>query len=122
MDGEEKVYTDGYYLQKNIDYAAASTEFAYFSDIIEKSADMKAGDIAAITSDNAGYHIIMKYDPTPKAYENAANEVWFKNFTSTLIDELFWLECEALFDEMVINEKLLAKAPDIKEIGVNGEF
>ena len=117
-----KTYTDGYYLQKNIDYAAVSTEFAYFSDIIEQADTMKAGDISAITSDGAGYHIIMKYDPTPKAYENAENEVWFKNFTSTLIDELFWQECEALFDEMVVNEKLLAKAPDIKEIGVNGEF
>ncbi len=121
-DGGSEIYTDGYYLQKNIDYAAASTEFAYFSDIIEQADGMKAGEIAAITSDGAGYHIIMKYDPTPKAYENAENEVWFKNFTSTLIDELFWEECENLFEYMVVDEKILAKASDIKKIGVNTEF
>ncbi len=121
-DGGSEVYADGYYLQKNIDYAAASSEFAYFSDIIEEADEMDAGEIAAITSDGAGYHIIMKYDPTPKAYENAENEVWFQNFTSTLIDELFWEECEDLFEYMVVDEKILAKASDIKEIGVNTEF
>ena len=121
-DGGSTVYTDGYYLQKNIDYAAASTEFAYFSDIISKAETMQAGEIVAITSDNAGYHIIMKYDPTPKAYENAANEVWFKNFTSDLIDKLFLDTCKALYDYMEIHEKVLAQAPSIKELGVNTEF
>ena len=121
-DGGSEIYTDGYYLQKNIDYAAAGSSFAYFSDIIEQSEAMKAGEIAAITTDATGYHIIMKYDPTPKAYESAANEVWFKNFTSDLIDKLFLEECEKLFDDMVVNEKILAKASDIKKIGVNAEF
>lgn len=121
-DGGEEVYTDGYYLQKNIDYAAVSDEFAYFSDIVNESDSLNAGDIVAITSDSAGYHIIMKFDSTPQAYENAVNEVWFKNFTSDLISELFWEECESLFDDMVINEKIWAKASDIKQIGVNTDF
>ena len=121
-NGGNTVYTDGYYLQKNLDYATVSTEFAYFSDIISKTETMKAGEIAAITSDNAGYHIIMKYDPTPQAYTYAENEVWFKNFTSDLIDKLFLEECKSLYNYMEIHEKVLAKAPSIKELGVNTEF
>ena len=118
----ETVYTDGYYLQKNLDYATVSTEFAYFSDIISKTETMKAGEIVSITSDNAGYHIIMKYDPTPQAYTIAENEVWFKNFTSDLINKLFLEECKSLYSYMEINEKVLAQAPSIKELGVNTEF
>lgn len=122
VDGGSKTYSDGYYLQKNLDYAAASSEFAYFTDIISQCETMKAGEIAAIKSDNAGYHIIMKYDPTPEAYTKAENEVWFKNFTTDLIDKLFLETCQDLYAEMKIDEKVLAKAPSIKEIGVNADF
>ena len=121
-DSANSTYTDGYYLQKTLDYAAASSEFAYFADIISQAEGMKAGEIAAIKTDSAGYHIIMKYDPTPKAYEKAENEVWFKNFTSDLIDKLFLETCQGLYDYMEIQEKVLAQAPSIKELGVNTEF
>ena len=121
-DGGVTVYTDGYYLQKNIDYAAAGSEFSYFSDIISRMEQMQIGEIAAIKTDNAGYHIIMKYEHTPQAYELAENEVWFKNFTTDLMDELFMETCRALFPEMKLHDKVWAKAPDIKEIGVNTDF
>ena len=98
------------------------SDVAYFSDIVAEFEDMQAGEIAEITSDSAGYHIIMKYDPTPKAYELPANEVWFKNFTSGLVQELFVDECEKLFDDMVVNEKVLATVSDIKRIGANTDF
>ena len=122
QDGSESVYPDGYYLQKNLDYAGAGSDFAYFSDIIAASESMEAGAVAKITSDASGYHIIMKYDPTPKAYENAANEVWFKNFNSGLVEKLFLERCQALYADMTVNEKVLASASDIKKIGVNLYF
>ena len=121
-DGGTEIYTDGYYLQKTLDYAAMGSDVAYFSDIIKSFEDMQAGEIAEITSDAAGYHIIMKYDPTPKAYDLAANEVWFKNFISGLVQELFMEECENLFDDMVVNEKVLATVSDIRKIGANTDF
>ena len=83
---------------------------------------MEAGTVAKITSDAAGYHIIMKYDPTPKAYENAANEVWFKNFNSGLVEKLFLERCQSLYADMTVNEKVFASASDIKKIGVNLYF
>jgi len=121
-DGGAEIYTDGYYLQKNLNYAAMGSDVAYFSDIIANMEYMEAGDIAEILSDGAGYHIIMKYNPTPKAYDAAVNEVWFKNFTSNLVQELFMDECEKLYGEMVVNNKVLATVSDIKRIGANSDF
>ena len=121
-DGGSETYTDGYYLQKNLNYEAMGSDVAYFSDIVSETEDMQAGEIAEITSDPAGYHIIMKYKPTQNAYDLPANEVWFKNFVSSLVQELFMEECESLFDEMVVNDKILATVSDIKKIGTNTDF
>ena len=121
-DFGEDSYPDGYYLQKNIDYAGAGSDFAYFTDIINAMDAMESGDIVSITSDAAGYHIVMKYTPTPKAYENDINKVWFQNFISALVDELFMDECQALYSYMTVNTEILATAADIKRIGVNLYF
>ena len=59
-DGGSDIYTDGYYLQKTLNYEAIGSDVAYFSDIVAEFEDMQAGEIAEITSDAAGYHIIMK--------------------------------------------------------------
>ena len=122
LDGSDNTYTDGYYLQKDLNYAELSSDFSYFSDIITAMSSMENGDIVSIVTDNAGYHIIMKYAPTPQAYEIEANAVWFKNFTSGLIEKLFLAECHKLFPEMIVNEKVLADAKDIKKLGVNASF
>lgn len=121
-DGGAETYTDGYYLQKTLDYAAMGSDVAYFSDIIANMEYLNVGEIAEILSDNEGYHIVMKYTPTPGAYDNAANEVWFKNFLPNLVQELFMNECEQLFGEMIVNEKVLATVTDIRKIGANDSF
>ena len=121
-DGGSETYTDGYYLQNTLNYEAMGSDVAYFSDIIEDFEGMQAGEITEILSDAAGYHIIMKYNPTSKAYDIPANEAWFKNFTSGLVQELFMEECEKLFEDMTVNEKILATVSDIKKIGANTDF
>lgn len=118
-DQGEETYTDGYYLQKNIDYAGVGDSFAYFTDIITAMDSMEVGSIAEIRSDSSGYHIVMKYAPTPKAYESAVNEVWFKNFKTALVEELFREECQKHFADMSVDPDILATASDIKKIGVN---
>lgn len=118
----EEIYTDGYYLQKNVDYASVGSDFAYFSDIITAMESMEDGDIVKITSDAAGYHIIMKYAPTPGAYDEEINEPWFQNFNSSLVEKLFLDECYTLSAEIEIDEQVLASATDIKRIGSNYYF
>ena len=118
----EEIYTDGYYLQKNVDYAAVGSDFAYFADIITAMDAMEDGDIVKITSDAAGYHIIMKYAPTPGAYDEEINEPWFQNFNSSLVEKLFLDECYTISPEIELDAKVLASATDIKRIGSNYYF
>lgn len=118
----EDIYTDGYYLRKTVDYAGLSAEYSYFSDIITAMDSMQDGDIAIITSNSAGYHIVMKYAPTEGAYDKEVNEPWFKDFHSALVEQLFLDECHSYFEEISVNFEILASATDIKNIGANFYF
>ena len=104
------------------DYAAVGSDFAYFADIITAMDAMEDGDIVKITSDAGGYHIIMKYAPTPGAYDEEINEPWFQNFNSSLVEKLFLDECYTLSPEIELDAKVLASATDIKRIGSNYYF
>ena len=112
-------YTDGYYLQKTLNYSSAGSEFTYFTDIVNAMDAMENGEIAEITSDSLGYHIVIKLAPSEKAYEMDVNQVWFKNFNSALVESLFLEECRSLYGEMTVDFEILATISDIKAIGVN---
>jgi uncharacterized protein YukE len=111
-------YEDGYYIRKDIDYLAAGAEYEYLSKIVTEFATMQAGETMLVSSPQ-GYHIIMKYDLPSKAYENEVNEGWFSDFHQQLIDRLFIDMCSEYFDSIVTDEKILATAPTMKEVGAN---
>lgn len=111
-------YEDGYYIRKDIDYLAAGAEYEYLSKIVTEFATMQAGETMLVPSPQ-GYHIIMKYDLPSKAYENEVNEGWFSDFHQQLIDRLFIDMCSEYFDSIVTDEKILATAPTMKEVGAN---
>ncbi len=115
---ESSEYDDGYYLQKGIDYAASGADYAYLSDIVSKLDTMEIGEMSIVQSDY-GYHIIRKYAHSQKAYENEVNEAWFENFNSDLIDYLFLETCKKHYDAIQLDEKVYAKTPSMKEIGIN---
>lgn len=115
--GEEQ-YTDGYYLNLDTDYASAGDSFAYLSEITEKLKDVEPGTTVLVESSD-GMHIVRKYEPTSGAYDIAANEPWFKTFSSSLVEDLFLEKCRELFDCITVDEKVLASATDIRRIGTN---
>ena len=84
-DTQAAIYTDGYYLQKGMDYSASNQDFLYLDTIVEKLSDpaVKVGDVIMISSPS-GYHILMKCSPTENAYELEANDVWFSGFATLL--------------------------------------
>ena len=82
---------------------------------------MQEGEVTMVKS-KFGYHIVKKYAHTEKAYENEANEAWFENFNTRLIDELFLEECRALYADIKIDEAILAKAPSMKEVAPNYNY
>lgn len=119
-DKQAAIYTDGYYLQKGMDFSASGQDYMYLDTIVEKLSDpnVKVGDVIMIPSPS-GYHILMKCAPTDKAYEIEANNVWFSGFASALTAELFADRCDSYMEQINLNGKVYATAPDMKAVGVN---
>ena len=119
-DTQAAIYTDGYYLQKGMDYSASGQDFLYLDTIVEKLSDpaVKVGDVIMISSPS-GYHILMKCSPTENAYELEANDVWFSGFATLLTGDLFADRVEPYRSQIEVNQKVYAKAPSMKEVGVN---
>ena len=119
-DTQAAIYTDGYYLQKGVDFSASGEDFMYLDTIVEQlsSADVKDGDVIMIPSPS-GYHILMKCAPTEKAYELEANEVWFTNFASGFTAEIFEERAEPYLAQIQLNEKVYSHAPTMKEVTIN---
>jgi hypothetical protein len=119
-DTQAAIYTDGYYLQKGVDYTASGEDFMYLDTIVEKlsSADVQNGDVIMIPSPS-GYHILMKCAPTENAYELEANDVWFSSFATELTGQLLAKYAEPYLAQIKLNEKVYANAPSMKEVAVN---
>ena len=119
-DTQASIYTDGYYLQKGVDFSASGEDYMYLDTIVEKlsSTEIQNGDIIMISSPS-GYHILMKCAPTDKAYELEANQVWFSNFASGFTAEIFADRAEPYLAQIKLNEKVYAIAPTMKEVNLN---
>ncbi len=115
---DKSEYSDGYYLQRKIDYTASGADYDYLEQIVNALETMQDGEVTMVKS-GSGYHIIKKYAHTEKAYEKEANEAWFETFYEDLVESLFLDECQKLFADMKVNEKVLATAPTMKEVKVN---
>ena len=118
---DASTYNDGYYLQKGIEYSASGSSYVYLEEIVEKLEGMQVGDIALVSS-AFGYHIIMKYEHTEKAYEKEENETWFENFNTALIEKLFLEACQSYYPYITVDDKVLAEAPTMKDVSVNYNY
>lgn len=114
-------YDDGFYLARNISYTQLG--FSYMDEIIRTLDGMKDGEVALVPSDQ-GYHIIKKYAPTESAYEKEENLDYFFNdyfdFNNDLMEQLLLDECEKYYADIKVNEKVVAAAPSMKEVAING--
>ena len=70
----------------------------------------------------SGWHIVMKYAHSEQAYDKEQNESYFKDFHENLMEELLLDECKALYSNIVVDEKLLAAAPKMKDVAINGIY
>ena len=119
-DTQAAIYTDGYYLKKDVDYSASGDDYLYLDKIIEQlsSADAKDGDVIMIPS-TSGYHILFKCAPTQNAYDLEANKVWFSSFATDFAGEIFDDTAKPYLEQIKLDEKVYAKAPSMKEVAVN---
>ena len=119
-DTQATIYTDGYYLQTNLDYSAMGQDYMHLDNIVETLSDpnLANGSVVIIPS-SAGYHILLKCAPTEKAYELEANTEWFSNFSTGLVGEIFAQRAEPYMKQIKLNEKVYATAPSMKEVALN---
>lgn len=119
-DTQAAIYTDGYYLQKGIDYSSLGEDYMHLDNIVEKLSDpnLENGSVIMLSSP-AGYHILYKCAPTDKAYELEANREWFSNFSTGFVGEIFAQRADPYIKEIKINEKVYATVPNMKEITPN---
>ncbi len=123
-DGDE--FEDGYYLKKGVEYSAGDDSLLYLDTIVEKLSDAKAGEVILVPS-TMGYHIVMKLDPTDRAYELETNETWFETasgtgFAATLTQEAFLNECKKYYDMVVLDEAIYAETPSMKQVKANQHY
>ena len=117
-DAEISEYDDGIYLPKNLSVSNETQTLALIADAVAKA---EIGDVIAVQSES-GWHIIKKYAHTEKAYEKEENEVYFSDFNDQLTEQLLFDECQKLIPDIVVHEKVLAKAPKMKDVAINGKY
>ena len=119
-DTQAAIYTDGYYLQKGVDFSASGEDYMYLDTIVEKlsGTDTKNGDVIMISSPS-GYHILYKCAPTQNAYDLEENNVWFSGFASNFTGMIFDDTAKPYLEQIKLDEKVYAKSPSMKEVAVN---
>lgn len=119
-DTQAAIYTDGYYLQKGVDFSASGEDYMYLDKIVEElsGADTKNGDVIMIPSPS-GYHILFKCAPTQNAYDLEANKVWFSSFATDFTGMMFDDIAEPYLTKIELNQKVYAKSPSMKEVALN---
>lgn len=117
-NAEISEFDDGIYLPKSLSVSTENQALSLISDALSKA---EIGDVIAVQS-ATGWHIVKKYAHTEKAYEKEENEMYFKNFISSLTEDLLLDECMKVDADIKVNEKVLAKAPTMRDVAINGKY
>ena len=112
---------DADYYVSDIDQASYTGKYAYMNDLYLGIKDMDIGDVKMIETDY-GYHIVMKYKIADGAFSDSENEIWFENFTTALVTQVFSNKCSSVLPNIKVNDENLAKAKSITEIAINYDY
>lgn len=118
--GQEATEPSGCYLS-DIDASSYTGEYSYMNDIYVALKNMEIGEIRSVKT-KYGYHIIMKYELESGAFSSSDSSVWFENFNTALITELFNTKCSDIIDKISVCTENLASARSITEIGINYDY
>lgn len=109
------------YFVSDIDRATYTGEYEYMDKIYSAVSGMDDGDIEVVETEY-GYHVIMKYEMPDGAYGESDYSIWFENFNTALITNIFNAKCESLLSGVKLNEENFSKARSIKDIGINYDY
>ena len=109
------------YYVSDIDAPSYVGQYAYMNDLYVALKEMGEGDVRMVETEY-GFHIIMKYEIEDGAYEDSENEIWFENFNSVLVTEVFSNKCSSILPNIEVNSENLSKAKSITEIAINYDY
>ena len=113
-DGNKKTYLrieSGY-------YEAQGSHYAYFDEIAALTAEMKFGECKVVDS-GAGFHIIYKAEHDKGAYADEEYKDVFGGFDAEFVSMLYEELCGQYEDIIRIDNEVLEKLPDMKDVAVN---
>ena len=67
----------------------------------------------------AGFHIIYKYEHDKAAYDDEKYKDTFSGFDTEFVDMLFEEKCRDYEDKISIDNEVLDKLPDMKDVASN---
>lgn len=109
------------YYVSDIDAPSYVGKYAYMNNLYLELKEMNDGDIRMVETEY-GFHVIMKYEIEDGAYEDSKNEIWFENFNSVLVTEVFGNKCSSILPNIEVNKENLASAKSITEIAINYDY
>lgn len=111
-----KSYPNGIFLSDEKGYS-----LQYLNELAIELSEAEVGDVILFESDNA-FHLVMKYPLAAGAWNVEANADWFGTFDDEVVESIVAKLCEEYMDQIVVDESVLAKASDMKNIGANWNY
>ena len=75
----------------------------YLDDIQDALAGMQVGEIALVASENA-YHLIMKYELLPQAYQDKENADWFEDLDEEVATHIVDQMCQKYISDIIVDD------------------
>lgn len=102
-------------------YSSQVAEAAYFDEMATMIKGLETGECAMYESES-GYHVLMRYDLEPGAYDKEENKDYFETFYTDLTEHLFGELCRSRTGEVEVNDAAFEDVPAMIEIGANVKY
>lgn len=96
---EDKLYKNGYYLQRN-------TQF--IDKIVDAAFELEIGEWVKLET-NVGTHYVKRIEMDKAPWTNSENDDFLSAFENTVINEFFGFYLDSFADEVVVNEDALSE-------------
>ena len=96
------------YLKKDVTYS-----YSYVNQIAEALETLSVGGIALVETDY-GCHILMSCSPESNAWEKETASGVFDSFADDIMSQFLYEKCQAYFEKITIDEKVLETALNFK--------
>lgn len=96
---EDKLYSDGYYLDK---------DSTFIKEIVDAAFEMEFGEVRILETDY-GFHVIKRYEIEGSPWDDSANDDFFEDFDTELADYVFTVMLEETVQKVTVYDDIVGK-------------